>query len=76
MPPAEGRHSCPAETWGQPGPTTVPNLGEEDYASLPDLAQEACGRLGIAFERKTHNDANDARCHFQGYTLRNRNREL
>jgi len=32
---------------GQPGPAT-PGLGEEDYAVLPDLVQEACARLGIA----------------------------
>jgi len=32
---------------GQPGPAT-PGLGEEDYAVLPDMVQEACFRLCIA----------------------------
>jgi len=38
--------SC-GDVEANPAPPT-PDWGEEDYAVLPDLLQEACSRLGIA----------------------------
>jgi len=38
--------SC-GDVEANPGPPP-PDWGEEDYAVLPDLVQEACSRLGIA----------------------------
>jgi len=32
---------------GQPGPPPT-DWGEEDYAVVPELVAEACGRLGIS----------------------------
>jgi len=55
--------SC-GDVEANPGPPP-PDWGEEDYAVLPDLVQEACYRLGIAPVRDAF--ATPTNCRFAAF---------
>jgi len=71
-PPTGGPPSCPAGMWRpNPGPPP-PDWGEEDYAVLPDLVQEACSGLGFASVRDAFATPNNRR--FPGLSDQGRGR--